>query len=64
MRTDLWTLALVTIGTVVIWFWAAAETRTQATVYPRVQFKAAEAGRWRITPDRQPVTVRIEGSSS
>ena len=55
---------IVTALTLLIWFWAASETREQAVLYPSLQFVAAESSgqQWIVTPPELTVTLRVEGS--
>jgi hypothetical protein len=60
---EIWTYLIVTLVTVLIWFWAAAETREQKTIYSsRVQFTVADAADWIITPPQQAASVTLTGS--
>lgn len=61
IRKEIWTYLIVTVVTVLIWFWAAGETREQKTInYGRVQFTLPPD--WRVKPSEQAVTVVVEGS--
>jgi len=59
-----WTYVIVTALTLLIWFWAASETRDQTVLYPTLKFvAAASAGQqWIVTPPDLTVTLRVEGS--
>src|SRR5437870_2374630 len=60
---DVWTFVAVTIVTVLVWLWAAGETREQRTIsYARVQFVPTEPAQWIVTPAQEPVTVAVKGS--
>lgn len=62
---ELWTYVIVTLVTVLIWFWAAGETReTKVINNARVQFTVPEPANWVITPPPpQAATLTIEGST-
>jgi hypothetical protein len=61
---EIWTYIFVTVVTVLIWFWAAAETRQAKTIYfGRVQFTVSDPDNWIITPTQQALTLNIEGST-
>ncbi len=57
------TILFVTVVSVLIWYWAAAETletdRFSFTIHPT----AAEPGRWLFTPSHDDVVVTLEGSA-
>jgi hypothetical protein len=63
-RNDGWTYVIVTALTLLVWFWAASETREEAVLYPTIRFVAAESSgqEWIVTPDDLTVTLRVEGS--
>jgi len=55
------TYAILTVVAILIWFWAAGETREQKTInYVRVQFTLPPD--WLVKPGEQAVTVVIDGS--
>lgn len=60
---DIWTFLLVTLVTVLIWVWAAGETRqTLRIVDARVQFTVSDPGNWVIRPEQQSLVLDIRGS--
>lgn len=63
-QREIWTYLIVTLVTVLIWFWAAAETRESKTIYfGRVQFTVSDPANWTISPAQQALTMNIEGST-
>lgn len=61
-RREFWTYLIVTAVTVLIWFWAAGETRDSKPLTVRVQFAVDDAASWVINPRQQVVSVTVEGS--
>ena len=61
-RKETWTVVLVTIVTVLIWFWAAGETRDQQRLNARIRFNVPDPENWAITPDQIVIGLLIEGS--
>lgn len=63
-RNEGWTYVIVTALTLLIWFWAASETREQELLYLTLHFTpATSAGQhWVVTPPDRTVTVNVEGS--
>ncbi len=61
-QSKYWTYLIVTVATVLLWVWAAAETREPGTATFRVRFASAGAGNWVITPDEITVSVTLEGA--
>lgn len=60
---EIWTYLLVSAITVLIWFWAAGETREPKRFdFARVQFAVPDQSDWIITPSQQPVSIVVEGS--
>ncbi len=57
-----WTYAVVTVVTVLIWSWAAEETREQASTSFRIRFAPSDPARQVITPDEVRLKVELEGS--
>lgn len=60
-RERLWTYALVTGVTLLIWFWAAMETRDQGTASFRIEL--AGAADQVVTPSDLTAHIQMEGSS-
>ena len=63
MRGGLGSLLLVTGVTVLVWIWAAGETRERDTFDATVRFAPADANRMVVRPERVP-QVRFEASGS
>ena len=62
-QKEIWTYLIVTLVTVLIWAWAAGETRERKTInYARVQFTVPEQENWIIEPQQQPAILVVEGS--
>lgn len=61
-RNEFWTYVIVTALTLLVWFWAASETRTETSIYPTLVFEAPGTG-WNVKPSERTVTVRVEGSN-
>jgi len=60
---DLWTYFVVTIVTILIWLWAAGETRQEKPInYARVQFVTPDPDHWTVAPDTRPISVMVQGS--
>lgn len=60
---DLLTYLVVSAVTLLIWLWAAGETRQDRTIsYARVQFIASDSDNWLINPGQTPMTVMVQGS--
>jgi hypothetical protein len=59
-----WTYAFVTVIAVLVWAWAAGETRRQANMLVRVRLVAPATDQvsWGIEPNAAEVTVNVEGS--
>jgi hypothetical protein len=60
-RERLWTYTLVTGVTLLIWFWAATETRDEGTASFRIELVGAADQV--VTPNELTVHVKMEGSS-
>jgi hypothetical protein len=63
MRGRIGSLLLVTGVTILIWIWAAGETRERDRFDTAVRFSPSEAGRMVVRPERVPL-VRFEASGS
>ncbi len=61
-RKNIGSYLIITAVTVLIWYWAAGETRQQGTVSVTVKFVPADLERWVVAPDQLTVTLRIDGS--
>ena len=61
-RERLWTYALVTVVTLLIWYWAAAETRAQEPRSFRLAFVRAPQTEQIVSPGELVATVEMEGS--
>jgi hypothetical protein len=63
MNREIWTIVAVTIVTVLVWAWAAGETRGQKATYATVRFVVPDAeGQWLVEPAQQRPRVILEGS--
>lgn len=63
IRKDFWTYVIVTIVAVLIWAWAAGETREQKALYVGLNFVPQEADRWVVRSSHTAVTLTVEGST-
>jgi len=62
-RSRSWTYLGVTTLTLLIWFWAASESREARSLSAQVRFTTGDAGgTWIVEPVEQAVRLRIEGS--
>lgn len=61
---EIWTYLIVTLVAVLIWAWAASETREQRTISSaKVQFEVrADPGNWLIEPASVAPSVVVEGT--
>lgn len=60
---EIWTIVLVTIVTVLIWVWAAGETRERkGPMNATVHFTVPDPENWVIRPEQQSMVIVIEGS--
>lgn len=62
-RPNLWTFSIVTVASILVWSWAAFETREDGIFYPKVRLEVAGSGEWRISQTAPSVTVEAEGSA-
>jgi hypothetical protein len=62
-RNDIWTWLIIAAVTVLIWYWAAGETRVTGTLHTRLEFVVAgvEPEDWLIEPATLPVALEAEG---
>ncbi len=61
-RDRLGTYVIVTIVSVLIWYWAAAETREQARRSLRLRLIPSDPASWVVTPEEVTVNAEMEGS--
>jgi hypothetical protein len=61
-RERLWTYLVVTVVAVLIWFWAAAETRAKGGASFRVALAPSDPTDQVVTPNEFTVRVELEGS--
>jgi hypothetical protein len=61
-RKDILTYVIVTAVTLLIWVWAATETREQQTFSVRVEFIVPDADEWLIEPAQRTTTITVQGS--
>jgi hypothetical protein len=60
---EIWTYIIVTLVTVLIWFWAAAETRETKIIYSAtVRFNVPDGTDWIITPQDRAVVINLTGA--
>ena len=60
---EIWTIVLVTLVTVLIWVWAAGETRERKDpLNATIHFTVPDPENWVIRPEQQSVVLVIEGS--
>ena len=59
---DIWGLALTTAVTLLIWYWAAGETRDSARSNTRVLLRTGGAEPWLLEPESRQVAIEISGS--
>jgi hypothetical protein len=62
-RERLWTYALVTVVAILIWYWAAAETRDSKSGAFRLRLAPAAPAEQVVTPRELQVTVDMDGSA-
>lgn len=64
-RKDIWTWLLIAAVTVLIWYWAAGETRVTRTLHTRLEFIVAgeDPADWLIEPKSLAVAIEAEGSA-
>jgi hypothetical protein len=59
---EIWTYLIVTLVAVLIWAWAASETREKKSLTaPAVRFTTTNAKDWRIAPSETALQVSVEG---
>jgi len=63
-RTDPVTFALITAVTLLIWYWAAGETRDRIDVRGSVRLQVVADASWQVRPENLLVTAEFEGSRS
>lgn len=62
-RSEIGTWALVSAVAVLIWAWAASETRDELVLdSATVSFTIGASDQWTLQPSQEPVTITIEGS--
>ncbi len=59
---NIWTYLLVTVVTVLIWAWAAGETRKEKPLDVRLQFAPPDPANWLVKPAETSTRVVFEGS--
>jgi hypothetical protein len=64
-RNDIWTYLIIAGVTVLIWYWAAGETRVTRTLHTRLEFvvAGAEPADWLIDPAVISVAFEAEGTA-
>ena len=63
-KTQLGTYVVVTSITLLIWIWAAGETRNEDTVYARVKILASSDFEMIVSPaEDQQVDIEVKGSA-
>lgn len=61
-RNEIGSYLIITVVSVLIWLWAAGETREQKAVISKAIFNVPDDGAWIIVPDNHPFNMVIEGS--
>lgn len=61
-RNEIGSYVIITTVSVLIWLWAAGETREQKTVISKAQFVVPDTGEWIIDPDLHAFNMVVEGS--
>ncbi len=61
-RGRAWMYLAVTVVSLLIWFWAAGETRVQTGVTFTVQLVSSDPARWLVSPGEITVSAELEGS--
>lgn len=62
-RTDVWTYLLITALSLLVWVWAAGETRdAERFAGIPIEFSAGDSAAWSIETDVASITVVVEGS--
>jgi len=61
-RFDIWSVALTTAVTLLIWYWAAGETRVSERYSGRITLRAADGEPWLLQPDSAQITIDVSGS--
>ncbi len=60
---EIWSVLFVTIVTLLIWVWAASETRESVVAHPIVHFAVPEeTATWLVQPDQEAISITLEGS--
>jgi len=64
-KTDIWTYLLITAVAVLVWYWAAGETRIERVLTPiTIEFAVGDATTWRIEPNEMTVIISAKGSQA
>ena len=62
LRKETWSIVIATLVTMLIWIWAARETRDQRQVVVQIEFLARNPADWFIGTDANTVSVTLQGS--
>ena len=57
-------LAFVTVLTVIIWLWAAGQTKDKETLTTTIRFRAPEGSSSTVTPESDSITLTFAGTQS
>ena len=60
--SDVWTWLLVTVVSVMIWIWAAGETREEAGASMRIRIVPPDESEWIVSPREFTANVEMTGS--
>lgn len=61
-RTELWSYLLITIVTILIWMWAAGETREEKEIICTARFAVPGPDDWSVEPPVHAFTMTVTGS--
>lgn len=59
---SVWNYGIITIVAVLIWFWAAGETRMRSEVNALVHFVVPDPQQWVTTPTQRDVRIELDGT--
>lgn len=62
-RGEIGTWVVITVVTVLIWVWAAGETRDRKEFqYASIKFEVPRSSEWQIDPPTTTISIKVEGS--
>ncbi|MCZ6835899.1 MAG: hypothetical protein O7G85_09010 [Planctomycetota bacterium] len=62
LRSEIGSYLIITTAALLIWFWAAGETREQKTINCTIEFVAPDSKAWIIEPSLHTFNMSVEGS--